>query len=266
MKRNILLILGLLISISGFSQERKDWTLVPSGSFEIQGANATQTVSVPSFWLSNEISNKEFRQFFDQVKNSPNDSIEWVDLSTIKNGEMAKLHIVRMAFSDIFESLMNESAWKSIFENGDYFTNPKYDNYPVVGVTWEGARYYCIWRTNEEGQKLLGEGKALQMSYRLPSLAEWEFALTFNDSKSSTGSKELHPVDKGPENKIGLLNLDANVSEWTSSSGPNDSLEYKVVKGSSWKSDSKDDQRALVLPDKGFDYIGFRIVQDIQEQ
>jgi formylglycine-generating enzyme required for sulfatase activity len=266
MKTNILLTLGLMISISSFSQKHKDLTLVPSGSFDIQFTNTTQTLSVEKFLMSNEITNKEFRQFFNHIKNTPNDSIEWLDLSTMKIGEMSKLKITRVAYSDIFGKLMNESAWKSIFEKGDYFTNPNYDNYPVVGVTWEGARYYCIWRTNKETKRIKEQDKALPMAYRLPSQYEWEYAMTFNDTKSNTASQELHQVDKGYKNKIGLINLNGNVSEWTSSSGSNDSLAYKVVKGGSWKSESKDSQRGLVLPDKGTDYIGFRIVQDIKKQ
>jgi formylglycine-generating enzyme required for sulfatase activity len=267
MKTTILLILGLLISISSFSQKHKDLTFVPKGSFDIKVTNIQQTISVDNFWMSNEITNKEFRQFFNQIKNRPNDSFEWLDVSSIKNGEMSKAKIIKVAYSDIFNKLMNESAWKSIFEKGDYFTNPNYDNYPVVGVTWEGARYYCIWRTNQEFEKLKKQGNQMVMDYRLPTEYEWEYALTFNDSKSFVDSKELHPIDKGDKNKLGLLNLNDNVSEWTCSTGSNDSLEYKVVKGSSWKSESKDSQRELVLQGKGADYIGFRIVKaDLKKQ
>jgi formylglycine-generating enzyme required for sulfatase activity len=267
MKPTFLLILGLMISISSFSQKHKDFTFFPKGSIDIQGTNTPQTISVDNFWMSNEITNKEFRQFFNQIKNRPNDSFEWLDISSIKNGEKGKAKVIKVAYSDIFNKLMNESAWKSVFEKGDYFTNPKYDNYPVVGVTWDGARYYCIWRTNQESEKLKKQGNQTVMDYRLPTEYEWQYALTFNDSKSMVDSKELHPIDKGDNNKLGLLNLNGNVSEWTCSAGSNDGLTYKVVKGSSWKSGSKDSQRELVVPDKGTDYIGFRIVQsDIIKQ
>jgi len=266
MKTTILLALGLLISISSFTQKQKYLTVVPSGSFDVQATDATRTVSVESFRMSHEITNKEFRQFFNHIKNTPSDSIEWVELLTMKNGEKRQFKIVKAAYSDIFDGLMNESAWKSIFEKGDYFTNPKYNNYPVVGVTWEGARYYCIWRSTEEKKKLQKQGNALQMVYRLPNQAEWEYALTFNDTQSNNGSQALHRVDKGDKNKLGLLNLNGNVSEWTSSSDLKDGLMYKVVKGRSWKSDSKGAQRELVLPDTGTDYIGFRVVQDIYKQ
>ncbi len=261
MKTTILLTLGLIISLSCFSQKSNDFILVPKGSFSIQEAVTPITISIGNFWMSNEITNKEFRLFLNQIKNSPKDTIEWIDFSGIKNGGTSKPKVIKVAYSDLFEKLMDESAWKSIFREGDYFTNPKYDHYPVLGVTWEGARYYCIWRTKEENKKGKGHDKAVQMNYRLPTQYEWEYASTFNDSKSNANSKELHTVANGDKSKLGILNLIGNVSEWTSSTASNDSLAYKVVKGSSWKSGSKDVQRELVLSDKGADYIGFRIVR-----
>jgi formylglycine-generating enzyme required for sulfatase activity len=261
MKTNILLTIGLMISISCFSQKHNNLTLVPSGSFSVQDAGTPMTISIDNFWMSNEISNKEFREFYNQTRNSPNDSIAWIDFSGIDNIGVNNPKIIKVAYSDIIDKLMNESAWKSVFEEGDYFTNPKYDNYPVIGVTWDGARYYCIWRTKEENKKLKGQDKTLQVDYRLPTEYEWEYALSFNDSKSNGDSNELRQINDGNKNKLGLFNLNSNVSEWTSSSGSGDSKAYKVVKGSSWKSDSKDTQRQLVLPDKGTDYIGFRIVK-----
>jgi len=262
MKTTLLLILGLLISFTAFSKKGKEFKFVPSGSFDIQANNTHQTIFVDNFWMSNEITNKEFRQFFNQIKNTPNDSMVWFDLLSLKNGIMNKPKIIKVAYSDIFDKLMDESALKTIFGKGDYFTNPKYDNYPVVGVTWEGAKFYCIWLTKEENKKLNRQDNEMQMDYRLPTLYEWEYALSFCDSKSIVDSKELHPIDNGDKNKLGLFNLNSNVSEWTSSSGSNDGSAYKVVvKGGSWKNGSKNSQQELVLPDKGTNYIGFRIVQ-----
>lgn len=261
MKTTLLLILGLLISFTAFSKKGKELKFVPSGNFEIQANNTRQTISVDNFWMSNEISNKEFRQFFNQIKNTPNDSMLWFDVVSLKNGAMNKPKIIKVAYSDVFDKLMDESAWKSIFEGGDYFTNPKYDDYPVVGVTWEGAKYYCIWLTKEENKKIDGQDNVMKMDYRLPTQYEWEYALSFSDSKSIVDSQELHPIDSGDKNKLGLFNLNSNVSEWTSSSGSNDGSAYKVVKGGSWKNDTKITQQELVLPNRGTDYIGFRIVQ-----
>lgn len=44
---------------------------------------------------------------------------------------------------------------------GDYFENPGYNNYPVVGVTWEQARDYCDWRTDRYNEYILVSSKIL---------------------------------------------------------------------------------------------------------
>lgn len=259
MKTTLLLTLGIAIALSGFSQKNNDFTLVPRGSFTVKEGITPKTISVDNFWMSNEITNKEFRQFYNQIKNSPNDSIEWIDISSMKDGNMNKPKVIKEAYSNVLGKLMSESAWKSIVEKGDYFINPNYDNYPVVGVTWEGARYYCIWRTKEENKTNKGQNKVTK-DYRLPTEYEWEYAMSYKDQASITPAKELHKVNQGDRNKLGLLNLEGNVTEWTISSGSNEKLAPKVVKGSSWKNDSKANQPELVLPNKGTDYIGFRVV------
>jgi formylglycine-generating enzyme required for sulfatase activity len=275
MKTTLLMTLGLLISLSSYSQNLIDnaqdpigMKLISGGTYVIEvGPGLIKDVRVDDFWMSNEISNKEFRKFYEDISNNPNDTITWVDFSKMKTNKrtsddkMIKPVVVKEAYKDIFNKIIDLSVSNSIPNKENYFTDSKYDNYPVIGVTWKGARYFCIWRTNQEFEKLKKQGNPMIMDYRLPTEYEWIYALTFNDSKSIVDIKELHQIDKGEKNKIGLINLTGNVAEWTSSSDSKDNLEYKVVKGSSWKSDSKDTQRQLVLPDKGTDCIGFRIVR-----
>ncbi|MDE6494472.1 MAG: SUMF1/EgtB/PvdO family nonheme iron enzyme [Bacteroidales bacterium] len=45
----------------------------------------------------------------------------------------------------------------------DYFENPAYNNYPVVGVTWEQARDYCDWRTDRVNEYILVQAKILKL-------------------------------------------------------------------------------------------------------
>ncbi len=103
----------------------------------------------------------------------------------------------------------------------DYFTNPEFETYPVLNVSWEDAQGYCHWA-----------------GFSLPTEAQWEFAVRGPDSlKYFWGDYfELNPggtfrtnihiladgfpytrsvweggLDAGP---VGTTNPSGNVREW----------------------------------------------------
>ena len=141
------------------------------------------------------------------------------------------------------------TCWVNDFQNADnetylrnYFSNPAYNDYPVVGVTWEQANAFCAWRT-EYLLKGLGPEARYVQRYRLPTEAEWEYAAR---GKSGTGFPwEDKSVKSGdgcffanfkPDrgnytkdgnlitskvgiyqaNSNGLFDMAGNVAEWTS--------------------------------------------------
>ncbi len=147
----------------------------------------------------------------------------------------------------------DETSWVNDFNNAYnepymrmYFNHPGYDDYPVVGVSWEQANAYCVWRTNLYKESInLPAGQAIE-SFRLPTEGEWEYAARTgkNEYKYPWATDELQSgkgcflgnfkpgdgdythdghmitsrVGSYAPNEFGLFDMAGNVSEWTSTS------------------------------------------------
>ena len=140
------------------------------------------------------------------------------------------------------------TCWVNDFQNADnerymklYFSNPAFDEYPVVGVTWEQANAFCVWRTNFLMKGLGGAAKQIQR-YRLPTEVEWEYAARGKEGNPFPWESIEVKSDKGcfyanfkPDrgnytqdgslitckcgifsaNSNGLYDMAGNVAEWT---------------------------------------------------
>ena len=115
--------------LMGNNQEdlMRDWNMIP------------RRVTVSSFYMDEiEVRNVDYQEY-----------IYWLD--RIFGEEFPE--VVRRAWPD-------ELAWRRVdayvehmVEN--YFRTPAYKDYPVVGVTWEQANDYCVWRTDRVNEAIL---------------------------------------------------------------------------------------------------------------
>lgn len=170
------------------------------------------------------------------------------------------------------------TCWVNDFRNSEnetylrnYFSNPAYNEYPVVGVTWEQANAFCAWRTDYLLKGLGPEARYVQR-YRLPTEAEWEYAARGKDGTefpweqddvktgdgcffanfkpdrgnyTKDGNLITSKVGIYAANSNGLYDMAGNVAEWTSTiyteSGVdamndlNPQLDYKAAKEDPYK-------------------------------
>ncbi|GAB4350347.1 MAG: hypothetical protein Kow006_13020 [Gammaproteobacteria bacterium] len=158
---------------------------------------------------------------------------------------------------------------------------------PVVNVSWNDARAYAVWLSEQTGHL-----------YRLPSEAEWEYAARagkssaywwgnavgnsnancFNCGSEWDGLKPA-PVGSFPANAFGIHDTAGNVAEWTQDcyqptyqGAPADGSAWesgacveRVVRGGSFASSSKalrSANRERFSMDTRLDNLGFRLVRE----
>ncbi|MES2702208.1 MAG: SUMF1/EgtB/PvdO family nonheme iron enzyme [Bacteroidota bacterium] len=94
----------------------------------------------------------------------------------VKIGEYATENINIYPDEQIWFKDINNSQVEILVEN--YFTQPPYDDYPVVGVTWKQARAFAYWRslTNADFAYVADYLKYYRLQYTLPSEAQWVYA------------------------------------------------------------------------------------------
>ncbi len=242
---------------------------IPGGSFKIGSVdqdaascvNPPRQVAVSSFYADEHaVTNNQYRQFIetllgeatsqqeqdiaeDQVGDPISDAIE-DDVSMEKGadaGTISEEFIMQHLYPDM-------KRWKEDFSHqmsdpmmDEYYEHVAFDNFPVVGVTWEAARYFAAWRTRYLNEYREKKDLWPMPKFRLPTAAEWTYAARggkefskypwgnhvrdtegnlLANFKSNRGNYReckydyTAPVDYFPCNSYGL-HIGGNVSEWT---------------------------------------------------
>lgn len=225
---------------------------IPAGSFILKRSVGTNTknfsVSIDAFWMKqSEVSVKEY---FEYVENIKKDSTKNVYEKALPDKGSAPLR--------------------------NYFTDAKYSNFPIVGITLTQAQNYCKWKTVVENNRLKRQGKPQVQNYRIPSEAEWIYA-SFGGIENPENIKKpqiskISEIGSNDCNEFGLYNIFDNVSEWTNScfeqekylneiqTYPKIPTDKIVVKGNNFKNSAINDKLILTGNDS-YDFVGFRYVR-----
>ena len=146
------IIIFMFFSSFSFAQKVKFWD-IPIQSinfskfFETERKDTLLTYTT-AFSISEFITLKQYKLFLNDVK---------VD-----------------TFNQFSESLLIDSSICSSTCYNKYISNKKFDDYPVIGVSWQSAMKYCKYLTLKDNLS-----DSIKFIYRLPSILEWGAALNF---------------------------------------------------------------------------------------
>lgn len=234
---------GELIGVPG----REGWvqtvpygmTVCPSGTFHMGQAdqdvpasqiNLNKQVTIGGFYMDEtEITNNEYRQFIDVMLK---DSVSVLGEDYI----MTELYPDTTVWVRDFSHHMGDPMMEY------YYAHPAFDEYPVVGIDWFAAKYFCEWRTKHLNNWRAEQGLWKMPNFRLPSEAEWEYAArggrdmakypwgnpyirnakgcmlaNFKPGRGNyydDGFMYSAPVASYFSNDFGLYDMAGNVSEW----------------------------------------------------
>ena len=167
--------------------------------------------------------------------------------------------------------------------HNDYYNSAKYNNYPVIYVSWNMAKAYCEWRSPLT---------------HLPSEAEWEKAargpstgstiggtypwgegIDTNHANYNANDGDTEAVDSNESGKsfYGIYNMAGNVSEWVSdwfdvypggdaNASSDFGQTYRALRGGSWNDNYhnvRSSYRNRYAPTLANDVIGFRCARSI---
>lgn len=140
---------------TGFIAQENYKPQIPAGMVAIEGGtftmgqksdlvtaprnNFSRRVTVGPFYMDQfEVTNLMWREY-----------VHWMEMVFGKSAP----HLVQKAMPQIDKSADPLTYNDPYYDR--YYTHPAFNNYPVVGITWEQAMDYCQWRTDRVNELIL---------------------------------------------------------------------------------------------------------------
>jgi hypothetical protein len=176
MKKNILTLIILIItSITStiFSQVESRFInmhFIPEGELV---EDSVRKVTFNSFWISNQITNSEFREFWNYALNNPQDELIWAEMSLSKGEKPSSQTVIqKIKYSELVKDALIETNWPI----ADYFVSQEFNSSPVIGVSENLAKYFCIWKTSMVYESLDEKERESGYTYYVPSSLQTMYA------------------------------------------------------------------------------------------
>ncbi len=102
--------------------------------------NVRRRVTVPSFYMDEtEVANQDWLDY-----------LHWLNVTYPQDHEL------------YYNALPDTLVWRNPLAYNEpyvdnYLRHPAYQDYPVVGVSWDQAQDYCVWRTDRVNENILRE-------------------------------------------------------------------------------------------------------------
>lgn len=197
-----------------------------------------------SIWGHEEFDNSKLEYEFDAIDYDAMGRANKYGSNVVRSSYIKREKVFAYPDTTVWMKMFSYSYNEPITHQ--YFWYPAFNNYPVVGVNWNQANAFNIWRTRywrnyRDKKKLYLEG-----NFKLPTEEQWEWAArggraqspypwggpyivnkkgcylaNFKPNRgnySADGGLYTVRADAYWANDYGLYNMSGNVAEWTESS------------------------------------------------
>ncbi len=243
--------------------------LIEGGSFMMGSANGDaheqpiHEINLASFYLGKyEVTNAEYCEFLNSEGNQEEGGANWLNI----NDQNCQIEEV----DGIFAPLSGK------------------ENYPVIMVSWYGARAYCEWKggrlPTEAEWEYAARGGKLANNYQYAGsdsldVVGWYWDNSENADNDISEGKGSHPVGEKLANELGLYDMSGNVFEWCNdwygedyySNSPSDNPTgpeegtLRVLRGGCWYGIPfycRVAFRGYYFPEYSYFDFGFRLAMD----
>jgi len=170
----ILFLAGILVtSCKTKKSDKTGWTLNNKDyGFEVaqkvkQGPGPGLVAIEGGTFVMGGSLNQDLNYEYDNVKRRVTVASFYMDETEVANVDWREyLYWIRKYFPDdqehYYNALPDTLVWRRPLSYNEpyvdnYFRHPAFDNYPVVGISWEQAVAYCDWRTDRVNEEILRE-------------------------------------------------------------------------------------------------------------